>query len=212
MRPYVVVVSGSVGSGKSTISAELSKVLGDAVVMVFDHYAESVVWPDDMGKWMSEGCDPKEIRVPRMKEDLGILLRGGEIRDPEGWVVKSKRYIVVEEPAGREREEMRGEVDFVVYVDTPQDVCIVRMVARVIKKWGKEGEVGFREQTKQELVQQLEEIELWIKQYEVRRKMYIGVSERVKRGSDMVVDGTEAVEEMVGKIAEEVRKRSARQT
>jgi len=73
-KPYVIVVSGSVGSGKSTISATLSKMLGDAPVLIFDHYEQYIEWPQDINQWMSDGADPNQIRVPKLKE--GTCLPG----------------------------------------------------------------------------------------------------------------------------------------
>jgi uridine kinase len=75
-KPYTIVLSGFVGSGKSTLGAALSKGLGKAPVLIFDHYEQFIEWPQDMDRWMKAGADPVRIRVPKLKADLLALIQG----------------------------------------------------------------------------------------------------------------------------------------
>ena len=54
-RPCVVVISGSVGSGKTALAERLAELLGGAPVLTFDHYDRHAEWPQDMDRWIREG-------------------------------------------------------------------------------------------------------------------------------------------------------------
>jgi uridine kinase len=200
-KPYVIVVSGAVGSGKSTVAARLSKMLEDAPVLTFDHYERYVEWPQDIGRWMHEGADPSEIRVPRLKEDLLSLLAGKTIADPrDGKVLSPANHIILEEPSGRERQEIRDYIDLVAFIDVPQDVCVSRLVERALEMavWQSKG--TFAREPKEDLVRQLDAVALWLTQYRRARSMYIQVSRIVKEKADLVVDGMKPVDEITADI------------
>lgn len=205
-KPYVIVVSGSVGSGKSTISATLSKMLGDAPVLIFDHYEQYVEWPQDINQWMNDGADPNQIRVPKLKEDLLSLLKGRTITDPlDGKVVTPSKYIILEEPSGRERQEIREYIDLVVYIDVPQDVCVTRLVERVMDMgvWNSKG--TFEGETKEDLVRQLNAVASWITQYQRARSMYIRVSRIVQEKADIVVNGMKTINEITTDVLNAIK-------
>ena len=79
----VIVISGSVGSGKSTIAERLSDILEKSPILKFDDYEEYVDWPEDMGQWIKNGSDPSGITVPKLKNDLLLLLSGKSIKNPK---------------------------------------------------------------------------------------------------------------------------------
>jgi Ni2+-binding GTPase involved in maturation of urease and hydrogenase len=65
-KPCVVVISGSVGSGKTTLAERLADLLGGSPVLIFDHYDQYVKWPQDIDQWIRAGADPNQVRVPRV--------------------------------------------------------------------------------------------------------------------------------------------------
>lgn len=102
----IIVISGSVGSGKSTISAALARMLGDVPLLIFDHYEQYVEWPQDIAQWLNDGADPNEIRVPKLKEDLLSLLQGRAITDPcNGILITPSNYTLLKSLPGE--KEMR---------------------------------------------------------------------------------------------------------
>jgi len=176
-------------------------MLEDAPVLAFDHYDPYIEWPQDMNQWMRDGADPKHIRVPKLKEDLLSLINGVQITDPvTGNVIIPAKYIILEEPSGRERQEIGEYIDLVVYIDVPQDVCVVRMVERLMNMgvWKSQG--TFEGETKENLARQLNAIALWINQYYRARAMYIGVSQIVQEKADIVVNGMKTVNEITTDI------------
>lgn len=209
-QPCVIVISGSVGSGKTTIALALARVLGDAAVLIFDHYGTYVEWPTDMAQWMDAGADPSQICVPRLTEDLLALRSGQAIIDPlDGKIIQPVSYIILEEPSGREREEIRDYINLVVFIDVPQDVCVVRMIERTLDlaRWQSQG--TFAGEASEALVRQLDSVALWLAQYHRARQMYLTVSRRVKAGADVVVDGMLPVEDVVGEVRRKIEAHSA---
>ncbi len=204
--PNLIVISGSVGAGKSTIVALLSKALDDAPVLTFDHYENFIQWPDDMPQWMQDGADPSSIRVPRLKDDLLALLRGESIIYPLGdKVVQPANYILLEEPSGRERDEISELIDLVIYLDAPQDICVLRMIQRVLdmETWMSKG--TFEQETREDLAHQLNAVATWAMQYERARSMYMNVSSRVKGHADIIVDGMQPTSQITAELAHAIK-------
>jgi uridine kinase len=200
-KPYVIVIAGYVGSGKSTIAANLSKVLENAPVLVFDHYEKYIEWPHDMNQWLSDGADPDQIRIPKLKEDLLSLLKGIPITDPfDGKTVTPSKYLLLEEPSGRERGEIREYIDWVVYIDVPQDVCVARMTERVIDIdiWNSQGTL--EGETKEDLVRQLNAVASWLTHYQRARSMYMAGSRMVKQKADILINGMKTIDEITTDI------------
>ena len=210
-KSFVIVIAGNVGSGKSTIAASLSRVLGNAPVLFFDHYEKFVEWPQDMGQWIREGADPDQIRVPKLKEDLLDLLHGITVSDPlDGKILNPSKYILLEEPSGGLRAEIRPYIDWVAYIDLPEDLCVVRLIARLINMdvWRSQGTLAG--EAKEDLACQLDMVANWITHYQQARSMYTLVSHRVRQQADLVIDGTLTVEEITAEVVKGIRDREPR--
>ncbi len=207
-QPYVIAISGFVGSGKSTVSSALAKSLGDAPVLMIDHYEHYVEWPPDMMQWVKDGADPSQIRVPKLKDDLLALLNGQTITDPfDDKIIKPSNYIILEEPSGRERQEIREYIDLVIFIDVPQDVCVIRMIERALNMelWKSKGTL--ESETSENLVQQLDAVALWTTQYQRARSMYMQVSQLVKAKADIIVNGMNKIDEITSDILRTIKEK-----
>jgi len=204
-KPRVVVISGSVGSGKTTLTERLADLLGGSPVLIFDHYEQYTEWPQDIDQWIRAGADPNQVRVPRLKEDLLSLLKGTSITHPlDNRTINSSEYILVEEPSGRERQEIAEYIDLVVYVDVPQDVCVVRVVQRALGMTGPDFERTVESESRQGLARRLKAVAFWLAQYERMRSVYIEVSGIVKQKADIVVDGLRPVDEIAQQVLDAI--------
>lgn len=196
-KPCVIAVSGSVGSGKTALVERLAGLLGDPPVLIFDHYERYAEWPQDLDQWIRAGADPNQVRVPRLKEDLLSLLEGTPITHPlDDKVVNPSEYILIEEPSGRERQEIAEYIDLVVYVDVPQDVCAIRVVQRALGMAGADFERTIEGESREDLTRRLKAVAFWLAHYMRMRSAYIGVSSAVKQKADIVVNGMKSVDEI----------------
>ena len=202
-RSFVVTISGPAGAGKTTLINNLALHLRDASILHFDSYRSVARWwpnylalgmsPEQAARqWLQDGADPNEyVTVPRMVEDLRALLSGMSISTPEDWPigtqhVKPARYILVEDPWSRMRDELAPFINFAVYVDTPLDYALCRRLLR-------DHESG------------LDVVAVISKYVEVRERDYYERHLRLRDHADFVVDGMLAPEEMGLIVTRQVR-------
>jgi uridine kinase len=203
----VIVISGSVGSGKSTVISKLMELMGDVAILRFDDYQAFVEWPKDMKQWISNGANPDQIKVPKLKEDLLSLLKGKAVINPaDGNLISPAKIILLEEPSGRLREELAAWIKQVVFIDVPYDICVARIIQRVLDMETWRAERTFAGLVKEELVAQLDNVAMWLEQYRNSRSMYWEVSEAVRQQADLIVDGMQPVDEVARIIFEFIRR------
>jgi uridine kinase len=209
-RPFVVAISGSVASGKTTLVERLAELLGGPPVLIFDDYDQTAEWPPDVDEWIRAGADPDQVSVPRLREDLLSLLAGRSITHPlDNRTIHPADVILVEEPSGRERREIGETIDLLVYVDVPQDVCAMRVVQRALGMTGAESDAAVEAESREALVGRLRAVASWLARYERMRLVYIGVSTRVKRTADIVVDGMGPVDDMARQVLDAIERLKA---
>src|SRR3712207_3235913 len=129
----VIAVAGPSGSGKTTLVQYLAVLLGHATQVYFDDYAVVSTYPADMAHWLATGADPNQWQTPRLAEDVQALRAGSAVVHPDGTtVLQPTRYIVMEEPFGRERREMAPLIDFVAVIDVPLEIALARRLRRTL--------------------------------------------------------------------------------
>jgi uridine kinase len=97
MTATVVSISGPSRSGKSSLVKAIVKLLPDACSLHFDDYKETTKSPDDLKKWLSDGCNPDDFVNLKMVDDLTSLRKQ-----------RNRGWIIIEEPFGRGRTAMSG--------------------------------------------------------------------------------------------------------
>lgn len=158
---FVIAISGASGSGKSALVKALVHRLGDAVALHFDDYSPRYFptskYPAGIAKWIADGADPSAWETPQLVQDLRALRQGKSITLPghkeisksttlilralgrrkplvfsrNERILRPATYIVLEEPFGREREDMKELIDFVIALDTPLEVALARRLLEI---------------------------------------------------------------------------------
>ncbi|MBU5345847.1 AAA family ATPase [Paenibacillus lautus] len=194
---FTIAVSGPSGSGKSTLTKQLRDKLVDAISFHFDEYASTNKYPDDFVEWLEKGADPKLVQNQNFNRDLYELVQGRSIKLPSNQMVKSEKYIIVEEPFGRGREGMAELIDFVVCIDIPLEVALARRILRGIQNAEcspSETLKNFEEYLSQHLI--------------VVRNLYQAINSNVMADCDLIVSGLEPMDVITDKIIIELEKRS----
>lgn len=194
---FTIAISGPSGSGKSTLTKQLRDKLVDAVSFHFDDYAATNKYPDDFFEWLEKGADPKFVQNPIFNRDLYELVHGRPVQLPNNQILKSAKYIIVEEPFGKGREGMSEIIDFVVCIDIPLEVALARRVLRGIQHH----ESGTSDET-------IKDLEQFLSQYLlVLRNLYQAINSNVMADCDLIVSGLEPIDVITDKIIIELRSR-----
>lgn len=193
---YVIALAGPSGAGKSTLLHELSVRFGGAVVLRIDEYEATSTFPDT-AEWLANGADPNAFLSPQFVADLHALRSGNTIVAPDTTVcIQPTHVLLVEEPFGKARDQMRNLIDFVVHVDIPLEIALARKLLRqnAFLPW---------EQNPDVFIDHLREFLMWY--LSVGRAFYIAVRKRVLEQCDLVVDGTSSTEAIVEMIVSAVQ-------
>ena len=192
---FVIAITGHSGAGKSTLITNLVSRLGNANALSLDAYRSSSIYPA-ADKWIEDGADPNEFKIPRFDEDVRALKNGKPIRDAENEIeIKPEPFLILEEHFGRGRAALRDLIDFVVYIDTPLEVAYIRKLARknAFLPWEDNPEL---------FITNLRDNMEWYQR--VGRRFYLAVSERVREDCDLIVDGLLTTEQIADKIIEAI--------
>jgi uridine kinase len=227
-HPYVVAVSGISGSGKTTLCQLIAQLLGDATTLHFDDYATAdtlpanvMPWmrsgadpetvPVELAAWVRDGVDPDRIHSPELTRAVRALRSGTPVVHPRTHaVIQPARWLIVDEPFGRERSEIAELIDFVVYIDLPLDIGFLRRLRRdtafahenILERASEDASCD----PAQHCNALVTEIERMMSVYLcVGRAVYSEIQRRVSRNCDLSVDGMLAPELLAEKVAAALR-------
>ncbi len=199
-KPFVIAIGGPSGSGKSTVVNRTASLLGNATTLFFDDYAAASTYPSDFGAWIRDGANPDAWKTPQFATDLVALREGRSIASPGGGKRREPaRYIVVEEPFGRERREMRAAIDLVAIVDLPLEVALARRIRRSIQPALADSAAS---------VDCLREIDQYLSAYlDQLREGYMIINRCALTTCDVVLDGLQPGDVLAKQVVDAVRER-----
>ena len=206
---FVIVFAGTCGSGKSSVLHRVAEMLDGAPILKFDEYERFMNgWPEDLKQWLADGADANQFKNLRMLRDIQFLLLGESITHPNtNRPIIPAQYLFIEDPFGKQRSAFAKYYDYLVFVDTPQDVALCRMVKRWIKNKSLQQDGAAAEERKEATPEQLLElIETSLNRYLVsHRELYTLVSSKTKQNADLIINGLKPVEELETEVVNNIR-------
>ncbi|WEG14471.1 hypothetical protein PU629_08990 [Pullulanibacillus sp. KACC 23026] len=131
--------------------------------------------PDDIIDWIDNGGNPDEWDLSPLIKDIKKLLN------------EPLDYIILDFPFAYLHSKTSEFIDFAVFVDTPLDVAMARRIIRDFKD------------------RPAEDILLDLDNYIARgRRGYLGMLKTIKPNSDLIVDGTLPISEIVSIITRNI--------
>ncbi|MBW3494067.1 hypothetical protein [Bacillus sp. FDAARGOS_1420] len=177
-KTKIISIAAVSGGGKTTITESLAHELKNSKALYFDRYKFDNC-PADICKWIDDGANYDEWVLTPLIHDIQHLIRDGNVD-----------YIIVDYPFAYLNSEMRQFIDVTIFIDTPLDIAMARRILR-----------DFKEGT-------MDEIHNDLKHYiTYARKAYLEAIHTVKPNSDIVLDGSLPVGEIIDQIVEELNLR-----
>lgn len=177
-----------------------------APILIFDEYEQFAEWPADINAWRQAGADSNQVKVPQMKADLLALLAGEAVAHPmQDRKIDPGDWILVEDPFGKERDEIAAWVDLLLYVDVPADICVVRMVQRALGMDKPDFDETIAKEESGALRKRLNSAALWLRQY-LWIRSGLGITEVIKGKADVILDGMQAVDEMAEEALDRIKR------
>jgi uridine kinase len=180
--PFFLGIAGGSGSGKSTIARAILAALppGSGVLLEQDHYYRAQPHLSLAERERVNYDHPDSLEWDLLLEHLNELAAGRSIvrptydfsrhdRDAQGQRIEPSRVVVVEGILVLTDERLRSRLDVKVYVQTDDDIRLMRRIRRDLEHRGR----TFAQVRKQ--------------YYETVRPMHIAFVEPSKRFADIIV-------------------------
>ncbi len=149
-EPLICGIAGGSASGKTTVVSKIIESLPDGSVSLLDmdsYYADLSDVPFEQ-RARRNFDHPDSFDIDLMVAHLELLKRGQAVNKPvysfkehnrtnETASVKSSPVIIVEGLLALWFEPIRKKLDIKIFVDTPDDIRLIRRVARDVKERGR---------------------------------------------------------------------------
>ena len=203
---FVIICAGASGSGKTRLTLKLTEMLGNATSLFYDHYSHLQDWSMDFDDWFKSGADPTVNIIPQMKSDLEQLLAGKSIINPTtGKKIRPAKYIVIEDPYGKCRDDIGPHADFVVLLDIPLEVSFTWTILRCFKGKFLREDGSLVEQEDVDTRDKLALIEKFLTGEYFTRDYYLALNELVREHANLIITDLEPTEEIAKKVLHEIK-------
>jgi uridine kinase len=196
---FVIAISGTSGSGKTSLVQQVVQALGDATSFYADDYASLARQPPDLGRWLDDGADPGAFENPELREALATLRDGTPLSHPRRGEIQPARFIVMEEPFGRARPGVGELLDFVACIDIPLEIALAR---KLLRETGWVVEAAGPEAT----IDHLRGVLSGYLHGHVR-DVYVEIQRRALQSCDLVLDGLSPLDHLADRVVAAVLSR-----
>lgn len=172
-KTKIISIAAVSGGGKTTITERLTHELKNSKALYFDSYTFDNC-PADICKWIEDGANYDEWVLTPLINDIQHLLQNSYLD-----------YIIVDYPFAYLNSEMGKFIDVTIFIDTPLDIAMARRILR-----------DFKEDTMSEIHNDLKHYITYA------RKAYLEALHTVKPNSDIVLDGSLSVGEIIDQIVD----------
>jgi Uridine kinase len=176
-KPFIISISANAGGGKTTITRELCNQLNNAKALYFDNY-EFAKQPENICEWVENGSDSNEWDLSLLVNDI-IKIMKNEQAD----------YIILDYPFGRQNYPVKELIDITVFIETPLDISLARRIIR-----------DYKEANVDEIMNDLSF-------YLTRSRRCFTEHNEIMKSSNVIVDGSLAVDKIVNIIMKEIKQR-----
>lgn len=177
-KTKIISIAAVSGGGKTTITERLKHKFKNSKALYFDSYTFDNT-PADICKWIDDGANYDEWLLTPLIHDIEQLIQNNTLD-----------YIIVDYPFAYLNSEMRKFIDVTIFIDTPLDIAMARRILR-----------DFKEGTIDEIHNDLEHYMTYA------RKAYLEAIHTVKPNSDIILDGSLSVSEIINHAVEELGRR-----
>ncbi len=176
---YVIAINSVSGGGKTALSLLLAAQLDNSKIIAFDDYEETNSYPDELYEWFDRGANVNEFSFPEMAKDVASVVARCE-----------RAFLILDYPFGRSHKQLDVTIDLSVYIDTPIDIALVRWIKRDLLDSNNISDSSLRSQLKTDLSNFSQK----------GRNLYIDHINRYRDSSDLVLDGTKELNQLVEEI------------
>lgn len=177
----VIAVTGTMGSGKSTVATGLGQLRGCAVLCEDEFnpaFARSV---DDVARWWQQGGDVQQFDFTPLVAAVENASSAGEL-------------VVLETHFGRQHNQLRPLIDLQLWLDVPFDIAFARKAGQLCRQFA----AGHADPA-QGLLWMAEFCDAWLN---VTRPMFAWQKSVIGGQSDERIDAVDSTEQVLTRVCE----------
>ena len=173
-KSQVIVVSGVMGGGKTTLIQSIANYIPDSYIVSFDDYSIDAL----------PSAPPLDLFLDDFKSavnqyDISLLMSDFKK------ALNRYSFILIDFPFGYEHEDLKPYINKVIYLRTPLDICFARQIIRDYSN------------------KQVADVIGWAQTYlEFARPIFLEHDKFISKTADYILDGSLSSKEQIQKLKE----------